>query len=177
MFSSLLCLLSLVLNSELTTRQKTYHISSFGLSMFVAVLRTNTQKRCVDLQTDQVLVLLPAECSPGHDGHPDDGLHRGDGQCWEGHLLHSAVFNLLPGCRGTLWHWGCCHVLDKQGRSAAKTTWGFLCCLCDLIRDERLGFMNVGRSGLFWCTLFLHLLFMGYKKKSLQKLVEHLWTK
>lgn len=35
--------------------------------------------------------------------------------------------------------------------SAGKANWDFLCCLYDLIRDERLGyaFMYVGISGLF----------------------------
>lgn len=166
MFSSLL----FVFHLKLTTRQKTYSIYSFCLSMYVAMFRSNIWEKSDDLQTNQLLVLLIVECSPGHDRHPHDGLHCGDGQRWESHRLHPAVFNLLPGYRGTLWHWGCCHVLDKQGMSAGKASWGVLCCLCDLIRDERLGcvFVYVGISGLFCYSLFPYLLFMEYKQKNLQ---------
>ena len=62
-----------------------------------------------------VVLGLSPERSPGHDRHPHDGLHRGDGQRGEGGRLRAAVLSLLPGHRPALRHRGCRHVLDQQG--------------------------------------------------------------
>lgn len=82
------------------------------------------------LQTNWVLLLCFVECSLGHDGHPYDGIYCRDGQCWESDCMHSTVFILLPSYRSTIWHWGCCHVLDKQGMSTGKSSCDFLCSPC-----------------------------------------------